>query len=186
MTWILLNSGGRFDYLEPEKSVFSMQDIAQGLSRINRFIGQTITPFSVAQHSVNVSYIVPPEQAFAALLHDAAEAFVGDVPSPLKQVLGEAWKRLEDRVEAELFKRLNVNPHTSEIKYADLLMLATERRCLFPADDGTPWECLEGITPLDMSGGVPYAWKYFRIGGRVDPEEARRAFLARYFELGGA
>lgn len=185
MSWILLNSGGRFDYLQPEKSIFTIHDIAQGLSRINRFLGQTLTPLSVAQHSVNVSYLVPADQALAALLHDAAEAFVGDVATPLKQVLGAAWKSLENNVEAEVFKRLGVNPHTPEIKLADLIMLATERRCLFPADDGTPWGCLEGIEPLDMSSGVPYAWKYYRIGGRVDPEEVRRTFLARYFELGG-
>lgn len=185
MSYIRLNSGGHFDFVHPMSSEFTIKDIALGLSRLNRFLGQTRVPYSVARHSVNVSYLVPPEQSLAGLLHDAAEAFLGDVPTPLKAALGNAFRDLEFRVEAAVFMRLGVTPYTPEIKYADLVLLATEREWLLDNDPGEDWPVLAGIKPLtdeDFSAG----WNKFRIGGQDSPELAYQDFLERFAELTGA
>lgn len=182
MSWIQLRSGGKFDFENPSRSTWTIPDIAWGLSHTNRFNGQTDKPITVAQHSVNVSYLVPKEQALAALFHDAAEAFIGDITTPLKRVLGEAFERMEAAVEAEIFGKLNLNPYTKEIKHADLVCLATERLLLFNKVSNEPWDCLKGIVPLhDADYGNN--WDLFDIGGNTMSSIACHRFLKRYEEL---
>ena len=182
MSWIQLRSGGKFDFENPSRSTWTIPDIAWGLSHINRFNGQTDKPITVAQHSVNVSYLVPPEQALAALFHDAAEAFIGDITTPLKRMLGSWFAGLETEIEAEIFGKLNLNPYTKEIKHADLVCLATERLLLFSTGHKEPWDCLKGIVPLhDADYGND--WELFAIGDNVSPSISNYRFLKRYEEL---
>lgn len=170
MSWIYTNSGKHFNLINPQPEQICINDIACGLSNICRFTGQLNEFYSVAQHSVLASHIVPPEFAFEALMHDAQEAYLGDVSSPLKGLLPD-YRRIERVVEMVI--RMNYGlpvVMSSVVKHADLTLLATERRD-FDMDDGTPWPILEGIEPLPS------------VISPLSPRQAMVQFLSRFYEL---
>ena len=80
-------SGLVFDFINPAEADVSITDIAHSLALINRFNGHTRRPYSVAEHCVRGSQLIDQKCAFHFLMHDAAEAYVGDVAAPLKQLL---------------------------------------------------------------------------------------------------
>lgn len=169
---ILLASGNTFDLVYPESSTFTIEDIAQGLSQIGRFVGQSSRFYSVAQHSLLVSTLVPAEDALSALMHDAAEAFIGDVSRPLKRLLSD-YRMVEKRVEAAVFSRFGLPIELpASVKDADMLALATEQYFLMPDREGRSYA--GGKTPLNIILPV-MSWA-----------EARDAFLARFAELSPA
>ncbi|MGI1228864.1 HD family hydrolase, partial [Raoultella ornithinolytica] len=89
------------------------------------------------------------EFALEALLHDAAEAYLQDIPAPLKRLLPD-YRAIEDRVDAAIRQKFGLPAEQHQtVKYADLVMLASERRD-FEIDDGTVWSMLEGIIPTDQ------------------------------------
>ncbi|WP_313135631.1 phosphohydrolase [Stutzerimonas nitrititolerans] len=149
MTWILTRTGRRFDLLAPCPSQIFVLDIAHALAHLCRFNGHTSRHYSVAQHSLVVASIVPAEHKLAALLHDATEAYVGDMVRPLKQLMPE-YQQIEQRIWHAICERFDIAPELPEcVKEADMLALATERAQLMP-DHPAEWECLAGITPLSM------------------------------------
>ena len=92
MSWILTNSAKPMSLVRPRADLVTPEDIAHSLGHICRFNGHCKHHYSVAQHSLLVASIVPDEDQLPALLHDAAEAFVGDMVQPLKQLLKETAK----------------------------------------------------------------------------------------------
>lgn len=145
---ILTASGWPMSLTFPTWRCIDDQDIAQALSRICRFCGHSRQFYSVAQHCVHVSEIVPREDALAALLHDATEAYIGDLVSPLKSML-PAYKAIEQRLWSAIAQRFSVDPVLpASVKQADLQLLAIERRDLLP-DSPMEWPCLENIEPLE-------------------------------------
>lgn len=119
-------SGFHYNLAEPDPETISIVDIAHSLSAINRFGGHSRIPYSVAEHSWHVSYLVPEEHALAALLHDAHEAYVIDMPSPLK-VLVPSYKDIEKINETAVHEKFGIpiENHFS-IKNADIAMLLAE------------------------------------------------------------
>lgn len=154
-TRIMLSSGALFDLTDPFASDFTLVDIAHGLARVCRFAGQTNRFYSVAEHCVHVARLVPLEHARAALLHDAAEAFIGDVTRPLKALLPD-YRKIESKVEDAISDRMLTDRHGVVdydaihhplIKRADTAMCLVEARELMPHAPGY-WSALQ-IDPED-------------------------------------
>lgn len=166
-TW----SGQWFDILKPEDYQYSIEEIAHALSNLCRYTGHTNKFYSVAEHSVLVSRIVPDEFALAGLLHDAGEAYLGDVSSPLKQLLPE-YKEIENRVEQSIATWFGFSfPLPPEIKQADVQMYWQERQSV--ADNGLRDKL----------------WHQNRRASRkveatgMSPTMAKRMFISRYNEI---
>lgn len=138
MTWTQTYTGHQFDILDPDPDRIHIADIAHSLALTCRFGGHTARPYSVAQHSVLVSHMVPEKYALHALLHDAAEAYILDFPAPWKQLVKINGVDIED-IEAAIneairlrFGLLGEDP--IEVWQADQLACAAERLELMPSD----------------------------------------------------
>lgn len=138
-TWIQTRSGKAFDLLRPLASAIELDDIAHSLSMLCRFVGHTPHFYSVAEHSVYVSRCVPKRFRRAALLHDAHEAYVGDLSSPLKRsidagVLVSGFHSIVDVIDLRVAERFELGDDMDDprIHQADLAVLAAERDQLFP------------------------------------------------------
>lgn len=167
---IRLRSGAYFDFLNPRWQEIQLADIAGALSKICRFGGQIDVFYSVAEHSIMCANQAfddgnHPDCIRAVFLHDAAEAFVGDVVRPLKLMLPE-FAMLERRVEQAIERRFGVDfsKYKLSIREIDNAMLLAERRAMFSPDD-VEWFGEKSTRKLDRS---------FRLFG---PAEAERAFL---------
>ena len=119
-------TGKCFDIIDLKPNSISEMDIAHALSHTARFAGQTFQFLSVAQHSVMISEMVPEEHALAALMHDASEAYLGDMPSPFKKLLPD-YKNLEASIMKAIAKKFKFKyPLHHCIKEADQGILQQE------------------------------------------------------------
>jgi hypothetical protein len=163
---IMLQSGAWFDFAAPHSSPFTIEDIAHGLAHICRYSGQCNGFYSVAEHSLLVSETATGFE-LEALMHDAAEAFLGDITRPLKQMLPD-YKRIEGDVERAIFSRFGIQtPIPREVKQADLRVLAAEQRQIMPrgTDD---WLRGQDVIPAPI------------VVRNLPPVEAKRAWLERF------
>ena len=115
--WQRMLSGRRLDLLDPSPLDIEIEDIAHGLARVARWNGQTQGPniFSVAQHSLLVEKIggalnarISSRERLFLLLHDAPEYVIGDMISPFKAVIGDAYKSVENRILAAILRRFSL------------------------------------------------------------------------------
>lgn len=140
-TSILLSSGDTFDYAHPERCRFYITDIARGLSNTCRFTGQGRQFYSVAQHSCYVSWELSSqsgELALWGLLHDASEAFMCDIPTPLKHgPWMRGYRRLERKTMAGIARAYSLTPRIEPpaVRRADREMYDFERELLFGVGD---------------------------------------------------
>lgn len=148
--------GKTIDYKNPTADQIDIRDIAHNLSQENRFLGKTKKPYSVAQHCVLGSVILEemgtPELALMFLLHDAAEAYLKDIPTPLKKLLGSTYLSIEYAFQRVIYDKFNLNHFEvdhEDIKRIDLAMLATEKEQLI-GDDGVGWEQLKGVASANI------------------------------------
>jgi uncharacterized protein len=184
-SWTQTYSGKAFAPMSPTLDMVCIEDIMHGLSNVCRFSGQTQEFYSVAQHSVLVSQIISTLPAFeplsvherrplllASLLHDASEAYIVDVPTPIKRHL-HGYLEIEEgvmRVIAQKFEldfALFSNPL---IKQADTIALATEKRDVM-GPEPQPWVELPPPWPHKITAMPCFA--------------AKKHFAMRFEQLGG-
>lgn len=146
MSRILTHTGRMVDLLAPDPDDIDPRDIAHALSHLCRFTGHCLHFYSVAQHSVHVACLLPRELRFVGLMHDATEAYVADMATPLKNLL-PGYQEIEAGVWAAVATRFNLPQELPPaVKRADLVMLATEKRDLLP-NHPEPWPSLANVQP---------------------------------------
>lgn len=158
--FIQLYSGKDLNFLSPSVDDIDIEDIAHTLSLLCRFGGHCRTFYSVAQHSVLCSYYAPKGFEFEALLHDGAEAYLVDMPRPIKYAL-QGYRDLETVLDGVVREKFNLPIEMSpEVKWVDSAMLATERRDLMKGG-GKSWAQLpdpfeEIIEPMSHDAAKIY------------------------------
>ena len=170
-------SGRRFNPLEPDPEQVDIDDIARALSNQCRFGGNARVFYSVGQHCCLVSDLVAArggdvQAQLSALLHDASEAYLVDLPHPLKHrsELGRLYAEIEGPLQAAICERFDLAASAPPtLKEVDRSLLATERRAV--SSEAWPWPELDGFEPLDLE---IEPWL---------PERAYEEFLARYERL---
>lgn len=172
-TGMSLCDGSAFFPLDARPEEIGIETIGRALSRSCRYNGQLrddVEYYSVAQHSVWVSYHVPAEDALCALLHDATEAYLGDMIRPLKKAM-PMFVEVEDRLWRVIAERFGLPAEMPDtVKRADNVALATEKRDLLAERQDLSW------------GPLPDA-DAERITDVLLPNAAYAAFLARFAEL---
>lgn len=175
--YIQTYTGKRFYPFQPDKHAIALEDVAQGLSNTCRFGGQIKTFYSVAQHSCIVAHIMkkrdlPKKFQLYGLLHDASEAYLCDLPTPVKFGL-LAYKDLEHNVQNIILQHFGLDSMDPEVekavKHADLTALATEAKKFY--GNVTDWKSIAEIPAGE-----------FTIDPMV-PADAKAAFLSKFREL---
>jgi hypothetical protein len=166
--WMETVTGRQWWPLDPRPEDVALEDIAHALAHLCRFGGHCSRFYSVAEHSVLVSLVVPHEHALAALMHDATEAYLVDVPRPVKRHLSN-YKELEALAWSAIAARFGLAAEPPECVHdADNAVLLAERAAL-KLDTGRPWN-------------VPGTPARVPVVG-VSPALARLLFLKRFDEL---
>jgi hypothetical protein len=124
-SWIETYTGKKFNVFEPDIKAINIIDIAHALSMCTRFNGHLHQYYSVAEHSIYVSELVPKEFALAGLLHDASEAYLSDIPRPIKAMIPEV-KLIENKVMTLIFKKYGITKYSNIISHIDRSMCLTE------------------------------------------------------------
>jgi hypothetical protein len=183
--WLQTFTGRIFEPMNPQPEMICIEDIAHGLSNLCRFSGQTKEFYSVSQHSILASHAIVLLDGFldltaqqrermqlVALLHDASEAFIVDVPTMIKAELPR-YKEIEAGVMRAVARKFDLDIALFDhplIHEADAVMLATEKRD-FMGPEPKPW--------IDLP--KPYGGRIFPM----EPKQAKQSFLERFTELGG-
>ena len=174
-TWFVSRSGIIWDVAEPTESMIYWPDLAESMAKQCRWNGHCRGFYSVAQHCVLVSKLVDPTLRAHALLHDAHEAFLGDIIRPVKVVLGDALKDVEKRLDQVIYGAAGLDKLTDvqrdRIKDADMRALATERRDIMvrPVDSYTKFVPAETGWIPDPDPIRPVPWN-----------EAKRMWLEHF------
>jgi hypothetical protein len=174
--WMQTYTGRPWYVDKPRRDDVDRRDIAHALSQLCRYGGHSRRFYSVAEHCIHVSRLVPPEDALAGLLHDATEAYVVDVPRPLKRMLADyhlfeaaAWDAIADHF--GISRKL-----PDSVEHVDKAILWTERDQLF-GPPLRPWMVAEwGM------GAVRDPKVYAKLD-MLGPEAAERAYIQRLEDL---
>lgn len=167
-------SGAAFHFWDPRPDDISLEDIAWSLSNLCRYNGHTRRMYSVAAHSILVSTQVPPEDRAWALLHDASEAYVSDLPAPIKAMPEmKPYRDMEARVMRAICIRFGLRTNMPEsVREADRRIRVNEMRELM-APPSYDTSTLDKPLPLEIG-----------TFGYLSPPAARELFLERAREVG--
>jgi hypothetical protein len=169
--WMQTFTGLAFYPMDPRVEDIRIQDIAHSLGMICRYGGHVKRFYSVAEHCVLMSQAVAPENALWALLHDATEAYVGDMVRPLKHQLPE-YMAAEDRIMGLIATRFGLTGSMpAEVKEADNRILLNERAALLGPRPQAWHRAIEALDPLPV---VIRGWS---------PRTAESEYIARWAEL---
>lgn len=136
--WMQTYRGRQFWPMDPRAAEVELDDIAHALSMQCRFAGHTTYFYSVAEHCVHLASAVPAEHALWALLHDASEAYLVDVPRPVKPSL-TGYLQAEARVMAAVCDRFGLDrAMPAAVRHADVGIL-TDERIQAMASPPAPW-----------------------------------------------
>lgn len=179
--WIQTYTGKRFDLMWPTADMVDVFDMARSLAFQCRFNGAVRHYYSVAQHCVLVSLLVPPELALAGLLHDGEEAYLGDIVRPMKLLINGRTngmlKRHSEWVNAAIGERFDIDPSLFQhpaVMDADNRMLLHEKAVLLaPAPD--VWTEQNAQDPSAVPADIAIV--------PMSPLVAEYAFLERFFQL---
>ena len=173
----LTYTGNVFDLDNITDNDIDIRDIAHSLAFQCRYIGHCIKYYSVAEHSIRMVEAGLPGRPKVLLLHDAAEAYIGDIVSPIKRSIyynKTSIRELEDRILKHIGYKFNVLIKHSEFVAADRIMLATEVRDLVnPLHPEIYEEYIKGYEPL----------KNYQISYTLNPEQAEKRFLEKCYDL---
>lgn len=173
--WISTYSG-KFFPLDPKEDDIHIETIAHALSMLCRFGGHINEFYSVAQHSVLCSDMVPKDYKLEALLHDASEAYLVDMPRPIKGMLPD-YKSLERSIELVIASKFKLpTPMSSIIKIVDNRMLITEANHLLNESGGAWWKDPNNPNYCEMFDIEINPW---------DPTTAKINFMNAYYEYTG-
>lgn len=135
--WLMTADATPIDLDDPNPAAFNVENLARQLSRLPRFAGATGPFYSVAQHCVIASQVAdPPHLRLPVLLHDAHEIVTGDIPRPVKRLLGAALADLERALDAAVARHWGMCPSLFAdpgVAAVDARMFATEVRDLMPS-----------------------------------------------------
>jgi hypothetical protein len=150
IAWIETYSGVPFDIFLHTQEDIRIEDIAHSLAHQCRYSGHTAEFYSVAEHSVWMSYLVKESEAFLALMHDSTEAYLSDVARPIKFLIPRYYE-LESILWHSIAKKYSLPSELPDtIKRMDLAMLKTEKESLLTGDCPREWESLIGVTAADF------------------------------------
>lgn len=184
---------GRFvDTNDPDPNSIALEDIAHALAFTCRYGGHCTRFYSVAEHSVLCSRRMERQGAslalqMAALHHDDAEAYLGDIPRPLKPLLGVRYVRMTRRMDAAIVKALSLagdaaNFHDPRVKAADNWALFVEARKLLPSEGRQWWKGGQGADSWDIDLPSRIVHPDYWLGG-LAPEAAEELFITRHKAL---
>lgn len=183
MTWMLTATGGQIDLRFIRNEPVDILDIAHHISQLNRYTGAAKRPNCVAEHSILVADILAKQGhgrqvQFGGLMHDAHEAYIGEVNRQLKPLLGPAFEHVNAAAARHVRRRFGLGmtfaQYSGVIKDADLIALSTERVALMP-DSGPPWPVVSTHPPID--------WYDFDAQAEMSWKDWRDVFLQRFDEL---
>jgi len=155
--WKQTYTGRKFYPFDPRIEDICFEDISHALSLICRFNGHCLSFYSVAEHSVRMALADLPGDPISRLFHDAAEAYLGDITTPIKACM-PWYRRHEDRLLSMICDRFSVPYPDVDVKYADGVMLATEKRDLMSIEPDQ-WIPLPSPLPDTI---IPWPWEYAR------------------------